>query len=60
MAQEEKYDVVQAIMDFETGNITDFDEVVELFRYLKSTGMLYSLQGFYQRTYAHLESQGLI
>lgn len=60
MSSEEKYDVVGAIMDFESGNITDFNEVVELFKYLHKTGMLYSLQGFYQRTYNNLVEQGLI
>jgi hypothetical protein len=52
-------DVVQAIMDYEIGAL-DFDETLDLFTFLVSSGMINSLQGNYQRTAAVLIQEGYI
>ena len=52
--------VVDAIIAFETGDIRSKQQIVALFTYLKKSGMLYKLQGFYGRMYADLQRQGLI
>lgn len=43
------FDVISAIIDYETGMLDD-DGVIELFQYLLDSGMIRSLQGHYQRT----------
>lgn len=55
-----KDNVVDAIIAFETGDIRSEKQIISLFKYLKSSGMLYNLQGFYGRMYADLQSQGLL
>lgn len=52
-------DVVQAIMDYEIGAL-DFDETLDLFTFLVSSGMINSLQGNYQRTASALIQEGYI
>jgi hypothetical protein len=54
-----KFDVVDAIMAYEEGSL-DEEGVVELYQHLIDTGIIYSLQGFYQRTAADLLKAGLV
>jgi hypothetical protein len=51
--------LVDRIMDYENGDL-DFDETLELFTELVSSGMIDSLQGSYQRTAAVLIKEGYI
>lgn len=53
------YDFVEQIIEFEEGCLTE-EETVALFQNLLDTGVLYSLQGFYQRTASRLIDAGLI
>lgn len=55
----EHYDTTNGIIAFESGEL-DIDGVVELFKHLESTGLLWHLQGTYQRTYRDLKSEGLL
>jgi hypothetical protein len=41
-------DVVDKIMDFETGNMND-EQIIEFFQELVDTGMAWTLQGSYGR-----------
>ena len=51
--------VVQAITDYENGDLTD-EEVVELFQHLVDTGVAWTLQGSYGRMAEYLIEQKLI
>ena len=51
--------VVQAITDYENGDLTD-NEVVELFQHLVDTGVVWTLQGSYGRMAQYLIDQDLI
>tara|TARA_R110002020_G_scaffold475310_1_gene709542 strand:+ start:1387 stop:1584 length:198 start_codon:yes stop_codon:yes gene_type:complete len=51
--------VVQAITDYENGDLTD-NEVVELFQHLVDTGVVWTLQGSYGRMAQYLIEQELI
>ena len=53
------YDYVGAIIEFESGGMEE-DKILELFRYLRDSGIIWSLQGFYQRALATMEEQGLL
>lgn len=44
-----RYNYIDAIIAYEEGELDD-DEVFELFQYLLNTGIIYQLQGAYQRT----------
>lgn len=55
-----EYDVVGAIIDFETGEMQTEEEVLTLFQHLVDTGMAWSLQGSYGRAAAEMIRQGLI
>jgi hypothetical protein len=46
-------DIVGKIIEFENGEMT-LEEVVTFFTELRDSGLLWKLQGFYQRTYAQL------
>lgn len=50
---------ISAIIAYESGELEP-DKVVELFQYLLDTGMIWHLQGHYQRNAASLLEQGLI
>ena len=54
-----KFDVVDAIIDYESGFLSD-EAVVELYQHLIDTGLIHSLQGFYQRTAADLIKAGRV
>ena len=47
------------IIAYEQGELT-FEEEVTLFKNLASTGLLWGLQGHYQRTYYSLKEEGLL
>lgn len=53
------FDLVGSIMAFENDEL-DFEEVVDLFQYLLDTGMIFTLQGHYQRIAKSLLDEGLI
>ena len=50
-------DVVNKMIAWESGEL-DHDETVEFFQHLIDTGMVFSLQGCYQRTAAALIRSG--
>ncbi len=52
--------LVGDIMDYENGEMTDEEEVIEFFQYLVNTGLAWTLQGHYGRTAAHLIERGLV
>lgn len=54
-----KFDVVGAIMDFESGAL-DEAGTLSLFQHLVDTGMAWQLQGSYGRAAQALLDQGLI
>jgi len=54
-----KFDVVGAIMAYEEGSLDD-EGVIELYQHLIDTGLINSLQGFYQRNAADLLKAGLV
>ena len=56
----DKYDLVQRIIDFETGEMQTEEEVLDFFQDLINTGMALRLQGYYGRTAASLIDQGLL
>ena len=53
------YDLVGNIIAYESGELTD-QETLELFSYLISTGLCWTLQGHYGRTAVHLIDSGYI
>ena len=55
---EDKQDVVDKIIKYEQGNMTD-DETIEFFQELIDSGMAWKLQGHYGRTATHLLEEGL-
>jgi hypothetical protein len=52
-------DLVNAIITYEEGEAT-YSQYLELFSYLIKTGMVWTLQGSYQRTAADLIESGAI
>ena len=56
----DKHDLVQRIIDFETGEMQTEEEVLDFFQDLINTGMAWRLQGSYGRTAASLIDQGLL
>lgn len=59
MENENKYDVVGNIIDFETGELDD-DGVIVLFQHLVDSGQAWSLQGSYGRMATQLIEAGYI
>ena len=55
-----KFNLVDFIIDFESGDITEFDEICAGFQYILNTGALSGLQGFYHRMTAQLLREGAI
>ena len=51
--------LMSQIIDYEAG-ILEEDEMVEMFQDLYETGLLWQLQGHYQRTFMDLVSTGAI
>ena len=51
--------VVQAITDYENGDLTD-EEIVELFQHLVDTGVVWTLQGSYGRMAEYRIKQELV
>ena len=56
----EPFDVVGAIMAYESGEMQDEDEMIALFQHLVDSGLAWSLQGSYGRMAAHLIEAGLV
>ncbi|MCP4486996.1 MAG: hypothetical protein GY820_06715 [Gammaproteobacteria bacterium] len=54
------YDVVSALMDFESGMMEDVDDVIKLFQHLVDTGIVWRLQGSYGRTAQTMIDSGVI
>ena len=52
-------DTVSQIMAYENGEMEE-PEMIAFFQFLLDSGMIYSLQGSYQRMAEHLLSEGLI
>jgi len=52
-------DIVDFIIDFESGNLSD-SEIIEFFQHLLNTGTINGLQGTYQRLANSLLEAGLI
>ena len=52
-------DLMSSILDYEMG-ILEFDETIELFEELYQTGMLWQLQGAYQREFMRMVEAGHI
>jgi hypothetical protein len=55
----ENFDVVSFIMDLESGQITDEDEIITGFQNLIDFGIVWELQGSYGRTARTLIDAGL-
>ena len=53
----ENYDYVSAIIEYESG-LMPYDETIELFQYLIDTGIVWNLQGSYQRLAKYLIENG--
>ncbi len=53
-----EFDLVDALMRYEDGEMTQ-EETVELFQAMINTGMVWQLQGTYQRTANDLIQAGL-
>lgn len=53
------YDVTAQIIAYESAELDD-EQTIELFQHLLDTGMLWKLQGFYQRAAHGLLEAGLI
>jgi hypothetical protein len=51
-------DIVQGIIDYESGVMESDEEVVALFQLLINTGYVWKLQGHYGRTASALIEQG--
>ena len=51
--------IVDKIIDYEEGLLTE-EEIVDLFQILLDTGLVYELQGHYQRFMAELIREGLV
>lgn len=53
-------DLVDRIMDFESGYMNDETEIVRLFQDLIDSGLIRGLQGSYQRAAHRLAANGLV
>ncbi len=57
--EEKGYSIVGPMIDFENGDL-DQQETIELFTHLIRTGIIFHLQGSYQRLAQDLVSAGLV
>jgi hypothetical protein len=56
---EKRYDVMSAIIDYESGELSE-DATIELFQHLVDTGMAWQLQGSYGRAAVALIEAGYV
>ena len=59
MTNTEQYPLVEKIIDYEQGELSDDDTVV-LFQHLVNTGLAWTLQGHYGRTATDMIEDGSI
>jgi len=55
-----KSDIVNKIMDFESGQMKETGQIVDLFQELSDSGLIFSLQGHYHRLFNQLAEAGLV
>lgn len=60
MAKQKFYPMVDKIIAYESGELTDNNEILELFSELLKSGTIYGLQGSYQRTASDLVANGYL
>ena len=53
-------DIISKIMDFESGEMTSTEQIVDFFQELGDSGMIFSLQGHYHRVFNQLAEAGLV
>ena len=53
-------DIISKIMDFESGEMTRTEQIVDFFQELGDSGMIFSLQGHYHRLFNQLAEAGLV
>lgn len=60
MAKQKFYPMVDKIIAYESGELTDNNEILELFSELLKSGTIYGLQGSYQRIASDLVANGYL
>ena len=53
-------DIVSKIMDFESGEMKETNQIVDFFQELGDSGMIFHLQGHYHRLFNQLVDAGLV
>ena len=53
-------DIVSKIMDFESGEMKETNQIVDFFQELGDTGTIFHLQGHYHRLFNQLTDAGLV
>ena len=53
-------DIVSKIMDFESGEMKETNQIVDFFQELGDSGLIFSLQGHYHRLFNQLTDAGLV
>ena len=53
-------DIVNKIMDFESGEMRGQAQIIDFFQELGDSGIIYSLQGYYHRVFNDLVGAGLV
>ena len=53
-------DIISKIMDFESGEMTGTEQIVDFFQELGDSGMIFNLQGHYHRVFNQLADAGLL
>ena len=53
-------DIVNKIMDFESGEMNETGQIVDFFQELGDSGMIFHLQGHYHRLFSQLKDAVLV